>query len=97
MCITKFLLTGYSLMSFIINYARQEAGEKIRTILFDILTASAIIRAADEHVFLTSNKSNDLFLGFNYTIKNELMKDFVESAYKVMEYGKSFVIDALWI
>jgi len=56
-----------------------------RTFLFDILAATAIYRAADEHIFF-SNKSFDLILDYNYTIKLEIMKTFVESAYKVRKY-----------
>ena len=62
--------------------------KNFRTILFDILTATAFYRAADEHIFF-SNKSFDLILETNYTIKIELMKTFVESAYKVGKKYKS--------
>jgi hypothetical protein len=62
--------------------------KNFRTILFDILTATAIYRAADEHIFF-SNKSIDLILKTNYTIKFKLMKTFVQSAYKVGEKLKS--------
>jgi hypothetical protein len=62
--------------------------KNFRTILFDILTATAIYRAADEHIFF-SNKSFNLILETNYTIKFKLMKTFVESAYKVGEIFKS--------
>jgi hypothetical protein len=59
-----------------------------RAILFDILTASAMFWAADEHIFLLINKSAELILIVNYTIKYELMKVFVESAYKVIKRVK---------
>jgi len=63
----------------------RKPAKNFRTFLFDILAATTIYRAADEHIFF-SNKSFDLIIEYNYTIKLEIMKTFVESAYKVTKY-----------